>query len=127
MIGYGILGTVHSSSSSNVAEARYSVSFIRRRNTLTAYNVSPFSPKRKDALVCPAARRRNHNQKNSVFWGIMSCIMVDQYQRSGETYGLNLQEEVNIVSLIPGPDRPLPYLWPVSITLYTVQPVSLPV
>jgi len=48
--------------------------------------------------------------KTSVFCGVMSCILVDQYERSGETYGLNLQDEVNIVSLIPGPDRSLPYL-----------------
>jgi len=39
----------------------------------------------------------------------MSCILVDEYERSGETYGLNLQDEVNIVPLNPGPDRSLPY------------------
>lgn len=48
----------------------------------------------------------------------MSCISVHQYERSGETYGLNLQDEVSIVSLIPGPDRPLPYFWPVSFLLH---------
>lgn len=48
----------------------------------------------------------------------MSCILVDQYERSEETYGLNLQGEVNIVSLIPGPDRSLPYFWTVSFLLH---------
>lgn len=47
----------------------------------------------------------------------MSCILVDQYERSGETYGRNLQDEVNIVSLILGPDRSLLYFWPVSLLL----------
>jgi hypothetical protein len=115
---YGFLGIVQGPSSFNVAQIHYSVSFIRRRDTLRTYSVSPFSPNRKDALVCPAVWRRKHNMKTSVFWGVMLCILVDKYERSGETYGLNLQDEVSIVSLIPGPDRSLPYLWPVSFPLH---------
>jgi hypothetical protein len=48
----------------------------------------------------------------------MSCILVDEYERSVETYGLNLQDEVNIVPLNPGPDRSLPYFWPASFSLH---------
>jgi hypothetical protein len=57
----------------------------------------------------------------------MLCILVDEYERSRETYGLNLQDEVNIVPLLPGPDRSLLYFWPVSFSLHLYSLVSLSV
>jgi hypothetical protein len=59
----------------------------------------------------------------------MSCtsILVHQFERSGETYGLNLQDEVNIVSLLPGPDRSHPLVVARLLSSSFVQSLSLPV